>query len=343
MTADFLAALQPGLDRACATIRKRKARLVGIALPDGLRIHFRELSGSVESRSGAKAAMLVEMCCGACMAEVQPGFDFILHVAHDRLRPPKESCGPKGRPSSKSQSRILFIPYKPAMDVERCLRAAIPLLSSPVGILTTSTHADELSEVKKILKRSGMEPLTAPGNRTGRMAVVLGCDFSAARKIVKKVSSFLFVGSGAFHPVGVGIATGKPVIGADPYDGQVRTFSEEMDRILRRRFASIELARGAKVFGIMLGLYPGQMRKDRAISIKTILEREGKEAHLLAARRFDPEMVAHLGLEAIVSTGCSRIALDDSARYPIPVLSPPELEIVLGKRKWEEYRLDEIG
>lgn len=115
MTADFLAALQPGLDRASAIIRKRKARLVGIALPDGLRIHFRELSGSVESRSGAKAAMLVEMCCGACMADVQPGFDFILHVAHDRLRPPKNHAARRAAhhpsPSRESCSSRTSLPW----------------------------------------------------------------------------------------------------------------------------------------------------------------------------------------------------------------------------------------
>ena len=342
MTDDFIDVIRPGLDRACAAIRKRKARLVGIQLPDGLRSHFREIAAQVEKKTGAQAAMLVEMCCGACMAEPQPGFDIILHVAHDELGPLK-SAGTDARHASGGQNRVLFVPYRPAMDVGRCVRAAIPLLKPPVGVLTTSTHAGELSEVMRLLKVAGMEPLTAPGNRTGRKAVVLGCDLGAARKISKKVNTFLFIGSGAFHPVGAELATGKQVIGADPYEGKARTFTEERDRLLRMRFAAIELARDANVFGVMLCLYPGQMRKRMAVSIRKMLRDGGKEATLLAARRFDPEMVAHLGLEALVSTCCSRIALDDTARYPIPVLSPSELEIALGKRKWEEYLLDEIG
>ena len=225
MTKNFLEALQPDLDNACRFLRKRKARLVGVQLPDGLRTHFRELGGFIEERSGAAAALLVELCCGACMAEYHHAFDFVIHVAHDRLRPLKESCGPKGRPLCSAPSRILVIPYKPAMDIERCVRAAIPLLRSPVGVLTTSTHSSQLPEAMKLLKEAGMRPLTASGSRTGKKAVVLGCDFSAARRISKKVNSLLFVGSGAFHPIGVAIATGKPVVGADPYDGQARTFS----------------------------------------------------------------------------------------------------------------------
>ena len=339
MTPDFLQAIQPDLDNACRLLRKRNARLVGVQLPDGLRTHFRGLCKLIEKRSGAAAAMLVEMCCGACMAEYHPELDFIIHVAHDRLRPPGKSAGN----CSPRKSRILFIRYAPVMDVEKCVRAAVGMLEPPVGVITTSTHAGQLPEAMRILEEAGMRPMAADGKRTGMKAVILGCDFSAAKAISKKVNSFLFLGSGAFHPVGAQIATGKPVVGADPYDGQARTFTDERDRILRRRFAAIELARGAKMFGVLLGLYPGQMRKDKALKVKRLLERNGKDAYLLAARRFDPESISHLGLEAVVSTACSRISFDDQARYPLPVLSPFELEIALGMRRWDDYRIDEFA
>jgi 2-(3-amino-3-carboxypropyl)histidine synthase len=188
-----------------------------------------------------------------------------------------------------------------------------------------------------------MEPLTASGKRTGARAIVLGCDFSAARKLARKANSFLFVGSGAFHPVGAEIATGKPVIGADPYTGQALVYSAVKDRLLRKRFAAIELARGARIFGILLGLYPGQLRKRKALELKRLLEADGKEAYILAGRRFDPDNLSHIGMDALVDTACSRIAIDDEARYSLPVLTPPELSIALGKRSWDDYILDEIG
>lgn len=335
MTEAFLDMLQPDLDRTCRLLRKRKAKLVGVQLPDGLRTHFRELGGHIEKSTGAVAAMLVEMCCGACMAEPVPGFDFIVHVAHDRLRPLGGSTA--------GSSLVLFVRYQPRMDMEACVRAALCSLVPPVGVLTTSTHGGQLPSVLAILRDAGMGPVTAVGERTGKRAVILGCDLSSARKIAGKVNSFLFVGSGAFHPVGVELATKKAVVAADPYTGQARTFAEEKDRILRKRFAAIELARGAKVFGVMLGLYPGQMRKREALAIKRTLEKAGKEAYLLAARHFEPEKVVRLGLEALVSTACSRIALDDGARYPLPVLTPFELEIALGKKRWEDYRPDELA
>jgi len=36
------------------------------------------------------------------------------------------------------------------------------------------------------------------------------------------------------------------------------------------------------------------------------------------------------------------VAIDDANMYKKPLLTPIELEIVLGKRKWEEYKIDEI-
>ena len=335
MTVPFLESLQPDLDTACESIASRKARLVGLQLPDGLRSHFRELARYIESRTGATAAMLVDMCCGACMAEHHPEFDFVLHVAHAELRSPA-GAGPQ-------QSRILFIKYAPGLELERGVREALGMLTPPVGVLTTSTHADQLPSVLKLLKDAGMQPLTASGKRTGARAIILGCDFSAARKLSRRANSFLFIGSGAFHPVGAEIATQKPVIGADPYTGQALVYSAVKDRILRKRFAAIELARNARIFGILLGLYPGQLRRRKALELKRILEADGKEAYILAARRFDPENLTHIGMDALVSTACSRIAIDDEARYPLPVLTPPELEIALGKRDWSDYILDELG
>ena len=47
-------------------------------------------------------------------------------------------------------------------------------------------------------------------------------------------------------------------------------------------------------------------------------------------------------LDAFVMTACPRIAIDDSAMYKKPVLTPDELEIVLGLREWDDYQMDEI-
>ena len=56
--------------------------------------------------------------------------------------------------------------------------------------------------------------------------------------------------------------------------------------------------------------------------------------HLIPPRKME--------LEAFVVSACPRIAIDDSQMYKKPLLTPQELEIVLNKREWENYQLDEI-
>jgi 2-(3-amino-3-carboxypropyl)histidine synthase len=56
----------------------------------------------------------------------------------------------------------------------------------------------------------------------------------------------------------------------------------------------------------------------------------------------EPDRLLNLGAEAAVSTACPRIALDDSAKYGIPILTPPEFEVLVHERPWEPYTFDEI-
>ena len=47
-------------------------------------------------------------------------------------------------------------------------------------------------------------------------------------------------------------------------------------------------------------------------------------------------------IDSYVSTACPRIAIDDYMQYKAPIITPIELEIVLGIRQWEDYVFDQI-
>ena len=80
-----------------------------------------------------------------------------------------------------------------------------------------------------------------------------------------------------------------------------------------------------------------------AKEIKKSLEDEGMEAYIILVDMISPEiLLPYMDLGGFVVTACPRIAIDDSAMYKKPVITPQELEIVTDKRKWEDYQLDEI-
>jgi 2-(3-amino-3-carboxypropyl)histidine synthase len=54
-----------------------------------------------------------------------------------------------------------------------------------------------------------------------------------------------------------------------------------------------------------------------------------------------PGELLNLGFDCYVNTACPRLAYDDQIRFPVPVLSPPEFEILCGARSWDDYTIDE--
>jgi 2-(3-amino-3-carboxypropyl)histidine synthase len=55
-----------------------------------------------------------------------------------------------------------------------------------------------------------------------------------------------------------------------------------------------------------------------------------------------PDELLNLGFGAYVNTACPRLSYDDQERFPAPVLTPAEFEILCGVRDWEEYVVDEM-
>jgi 2-(3-amino-3-carboxypropyl)histidine synthase len=210
-------------------------------------------------------------------------------------------------------------------------------------VLATSQHLTELDEVLEGLESMGIKTKVGEGDsRISHVGEVLGCNYTTATSILNDVNSFLLIGSGAFHAVGVHLATGKKVVVLDPNLEEPREIDQIKDKILRQRHAVIERAEKARVFGIIVGEKVGQRRLRRAKELRKLLRWKKKDAALILMDKFDPEKLRSLGFDAYVSTACPRIAIDDVAMYDKPLLTPQELEILLGVRKWENFAFDQM-
>ena len=194
--------------------------------------------------------------------------------------------------------------------------------------------------MKDFLEDNGKEVVIGSSKST-RRGQVLGCNFSSIKNLDAEI--YLFVGSGNFHPLGIYLFTKSPVLAIDPYTGNIRNMEEYADRILRIRFARIVKSKDVKKWGILVSSKEGQYRMKLAKEIKNMLEDEGMEASIIVLDYINPDvLLPYLNLDGFVVTACPRIAIDDSQMYKKPLITPKELEIVLNKRKWENYQLDEI-
>ena len=247
-------------------------------------------------------------------------------------------------PNQVYEVPVMFIEAHSNIEVLPVVKKALGHLKGKVGIITTVQHIHRLKEVENFLSGKGIAVLIGKG--TGRIAhhgQVLGCNLTSATSISSDVDSFLFIGSGNFHAIGVAQTTGKPVIIADPYLCEIRDVEELKDRLKRQRFGAVTSAESAGSFGIILGTKPGQMRMELANDLKKLIEEHEKSAYILVMNHINPINLKSFKIDAYVSCACPRIAIDDFMMYDSPLLTPIELRIALGDMQWEDYRFDEIA
>jgi 2-(3-amino-3-carboxypropyl)histidine synthase len=228
------------------------------------------------------------------------------------------------------------------ISVDKVVKKAAPMLRSPVGLLTTVQHLKSLSRIEELLKEKGLKVLSSKGTRAKEIGQVLGCSYGALHAIEDKAGSFLFIGGGKFHPLGAALSTKKKVVAADPFMGTVEDMGPVKDRVLRQRHGLITKARFSHNFAIIVGTKSGQRRLALAKHLRTILLDNLRGAQILALQAITPENLLGIDAEVFVSTACPRVALDDCLRFDRPILTPPELEIALDLRSWDDYILDEF-
>lgn len=321
------------LTSAISEIRRLKARIVALQVPEGLKKRAYQFAEDIESKAGAEVLVVAEPCFGACdiPSSLFEMVDAIVNIGHSPI------------PSLRLPKPIIFVPARSKIPLADQLKKAVGMLQEPVGVIATAQHLTELDDVIEGLESMGIKTKIGEGDsRIYHVGEVLGCNYSSAHAVAKDVNSYLLIGSGAFHAVGVHLATGKKVVILDPNLAEPREIDQVKDKILRQRHAVIERAEKARLFGIIVGEKVGQRRLRRARELRKLLRWKKKDAALILMDKFDPEKLRSLGFDAYVSTACPRIAIDDVAMYDKPLLTPQELEILLGVRKWENYVFDQM-
>jgi 2-(3-amino-3-carboxypropyl)histidine synthase len=317
---------------AISKIKKERYNKIAIQVPEGLKREVLKIVDFLEEETKATFIISGDPCFGACDLIDKKlknlGIECIIHIGH--------------LPFVDTSFPTIFVNALSTVEVSEVVKKSIPfLVGKDIGIVTTAQHVHKLGEIKEILQKNSFNPIISEGDaRIPANGLILGCNFSVGAK--KEVDSFLFVGSGTFHPLGLSLSSAKPVIAADPFTKKVKKLDEIKEKILRQRYGAIAVSKDANTFGILLSTKPGQQRLRTVNRIKEMLNRFNRKSYIITMDYFLPSSLMGLGIDCFVSTGCPRIAIDDYLQYEKPILTPLELEIVLGERKWEDYEFDQI-
>jgi 2-(3-amino-3-carboxypropyl)histidine synthase len=309
-------------------ILKLGAKRVLLQMPQGLKPHATAIAKTVEA-CGAVAVISADPCYGACDIAVSEaeglGADLIVHFGHSKM---------------VRQFRIptLYVEARANVSVDAVVVQAIPLLNSyaRVGLVTSVQHLETLKQVEQILIGAGKTVLIGNAGQLEYAGQVIGCNYSNAKTVADQVDAFLFIGGGMFHALGIALGTSKPTIIADPYENRAYSITDQAQRLLKQRFASIQEAVNARTFGVLVGLKPGQKHLDSALRVKVLAEKNGREAFVLAGRELTPEALQDFpSIDVYVNTACPRISLDTPGKFQKPILTINEFMVVCGEESWE--------
>ena len=321
-------------------IKKNNFNKILLQIPEGLKQNFKEITDFLESKTSSSYMISADPCFGACdlfnSEFIDLSFDCVIQIGHL----PIPNTGDYKIPT-------FFVNAKSNIDISKIIEKAIPnLKGKKIGLTSTAQHVHMLSIAGEILEKKGFQYYIGKGDdRIFSKGQILGCNFSSATNIKDNVDCFLYIGSGNFHPLGLLLSTEKPVIVCDPYSNELRTdeIEELKDMILRQRYGAIARSKDANTFGIIVGLKVGQNRIDLANKLKEKIKSKDKKAFIFTSNNFNPSnFESFRDIDCFVSTACPRIAIDDYMQYKIPILTPVELDILLGFKKWDDYKFDEI-
>ncbi len=284
--------------------------MILLQLPNGLKRKALEIADKL-----GDVLIDCESCFGACDLAIQRAkllkCEKIVHYGHSKL--------------IESEIPVEYIENREEYDPLPTLKRDFnKIKGEKIGLITTLQFLDCLKKVKEFLEEKGKKVKIGKGNLYEGQ--ILGCDISSAEAIENEVDSFLFIGSGKFHPIGLALKTKKPIFVLDVEKNEISEIKDLKDLFLRQKYAAIALAKNAKKIGILISVKPGQLNLDLAKKIKKRIEEKGRKAYILVFDDIEPEKLEHFDLDCYINTACPRIAIDNRIRFKKPILNPDEIE-----------------
>jgi 2-(3-amino-3-carboxypropyl)histidine synthase len=324
------------LDELLTEVKTRKPKMVLLQIPEGLKTNVVELEDTF-AHEKIPCIVVLDPSFGACdIADYKAqllGCDLIVHFGHSKML--------------HTGINVIYWPVEYPLEknmIPGCVNALQKdpffIQNKKIGVYVTIQFHRHLPEIKKEMEKSGFEVFVGMGDlKDGQ---ILGCDVSARMDIEDKVDANLYFGDGYFHALAIAFASKKPTYQYNPFTLKMENLQKYKEKYLRQRFGLIAKAKDAKSFAVILCTKKGQLRKALAMRMKSELETAGKKAYLVSMEYVNPTALMGMNVDAYVNTSCSRIATDDFESYKKPMLTPIEVEILLGKRKGEDYIFDEI-
>ncbi|MBI5803243.1 diphthamide biosynthesis enzyme Dph2 [Candidatus Pacearchaeota archaeon] len=308
-------------------LKRIKPKRVLVQLAEGIKQNSNEIADIIEPL-GIEVIFSGETSWGACSVAVHEAkelnCDLIVHFGHAKF--------------IDVDFPILYIEVKDILNLEPLLKKSLKELKEfhTIGLSYSIQHRHEIENIVKFYEKNRKKVILS--KKSGHAAYeghIVGCEYSGLKLIEKEVDAFVIIGNN-FHSMGAALSVAKPVMLLDVYNDEVKNVEKLREKILKQRAISIQKLRDAKNVGIIIEVKPGQKFGNPKYLV-TKLKEQGKNPIVITMSEVTTDKIMNFyNIDAFIELACPRIAIDDFAKYPKPILTFKEALVALNVKTWEE-------
>jgi 2-(3-amino-3-carboxypropyl)histidine synthase len=212
--------------------------------------------------------------------------------------------------------RTLFIEARSDQQLVPAIKSNIQYLKKfkTIGLFTTVQHIRELEKAKEFLEKNNIRILTGKSKKSASSqgpcsfytGQVLGCDASATKNL--NVDSYVYIGTGEFHPIAIALETEKPVFKLNPFTKKLSKISDQdKKKWLAKKAARLDKLNHAKKIGILLSTKPGQYKPNLA---DNILKKFNNSYIFISDMITSYDLMNFPDIDCWINTACPRLVED---------------------------------
>ncbi|THH16089.1 hypothetical protein EW146_g4501 [Bondarzewia mesenterica] len=293
-------------------------------------------------------------CCADEVAAQHVDADAIVHFGHATYRLP-----------------VIYVFGKKPIDVQDCVRGFVQSLKSSSdlnGHIISLRHDVAYTHQADVIAsqlRAALDPLDMsfsysktpcrldPSSSSASASSMRedipphNCELEIDKSTSKKPSDsspIFYIGPSSLRLTNLIMThSSNPVYSYDPSTRQTHLESVRTNKLLMRRYAVVQKARDADVFGILVGTLGVSSYLPLINNLRQMLKRAHKKSYTISVGKLNPAKLANfMEIECFVLVACPENSLIETKEFYRPIVTPYELQVALQPEPvWTgEYILD---
>ncbi|KAF8547442.1 diphthamide biosynthesis protein [Imleria badia] len=275
-------------------------------------------------------------CCVDEVAAQHVDADLMVHYGHACM-------------SKTSRLPVVYIFGRKPIDVEDCVQGLSKILASVPEAGEGETRSVLVRHdvgytyqagdvVRQLRDKTGLSVLyheiptwVDPAPILPSTADEASTSSDSDSKIDEVASIILYIGEESLTLTNLLLThSSRHVYSYDPITKSSRLESGRTNRLLMRRFAAVQKARDADVFGILVGTLGVASYLPLISHLRKILAKAQKKSYTISVGKLNPAKLGNfMEIECFVLAACPENSIIESKEFYRPIITPYELEVAL--------------